>query len=193
MTDEDLLKQLKSGSNEAYKYLIDTNRNLVWNIALGMTGSKDASEDLFQEVFFRVYRDINKFRGDSKLSTWIGSISFNVCSDYLRRKKRSKIFAEQEPTDLNYISDWDKNPGAVLHTLEINEMVRSIIDHLPSSYKLLINLYHLEELSYKEIEVITKLPVGTIKSYLSRARLVIKNEILKVFPDFKEIHYESFV
>ncbi|MCF8377999.1 MAG: sigma-70 family RNA polymerase sigma factor [Bacteroidales bacterium] len=193
MTDEDLLMKLKTGNNDAFKYLINTNRNLVWSIALGITGSKDVSEDLFQEVFFRVYRDINKFRGDSKLSTWIGSIGFNVCSDFLRKKTRNKIFSKTDFTEFEMNVPGDKNPGDELHSVEINEMVRRIIDNLPSSYKLLINLYHLEELSYKEIAIITNLPPGTIKSYLSRARLLIKAEILKHFPDFKEIHYESFV
>ncbi|MCK4923063.1 MAG: RNA polymerase sigma factor [Bacteroidales bacterium] len=193
MNDEDLLKQLRSGNNESYRYLIDTHRNLVWNISLRMTGSKSVSEDLFQEVFFRVYKDIGKFRGESKLSTWIGSISFNVCSDYLRRKNRQRIFEDVDIANLEQISPWDKNPGAELYSLEINEIVAGIIDNLKTSYKVLINLYHIEEFSYKEIAEITKMPVGTIKSYLNRARAIIKDEILKNVPDFKEIHYESFV
>ena len=193
MNDEDLLKQLRSGNNESYRYLIDTHRNLVWNISLRMTGSKSVSEDLFQEVFFRVYKDIGKFRGESKLYTWIGSISFNVCSDYLRRKNRQRIFEDVDIANLEQISPWDKNPGAELYSLEINEIVAGIIDNLKASYKVLINLYHIEEFSYKEIAEITKMPVGTIKSYLNRARAIIKDEILKNVPDFKEIHYESFV
>lgn len=88
MNDEDLLRQLKSGNEESYRYLIDTYRNLVWHILLRMTANRDVSEDLFQEVFLRIYKEIGKFRGDSKLSTWIGAISYNVCSDYFRKKKR---------------------------------------------------------------------------------------------------------
>ena len=192
MNDEDLLKQLKIGNEESYRYLINTYRNLVWHILLRMTGNVDVSEDLFQDVFLRIYKEIGRFRGESKLSTWIGAISFNVCSDYLRKKKRRNVFDERDLSDLNLNLFSDQNPGSVVHSMEIHELVRSIIDQLPVSYKILIKLYHMEEFSYIEISEITGKPVGTIKSYLNRGRAIIKDEILKIIPDFKEIHFEAF-
>ena len=193
MNDKDLLRQLKSGNSESYRYLIDTYRNLVWNISLRMTGNRDVSEDLFQEVFLRIYKDISKFRGESKLSTWIGAISYNVCTDYLRKKKRREVFDERDLSELSLDIKSDWNTGSEVHSNEMKELVRTIINNLPISYKILINLYHIEEFSYNEIAEITGKPVGTIKSYLNRGRALIKNEILKIIPNFKEIHFEAFV
>ena len=95
MNDTDLVNQIRKGNNNAFGYLIENYQGLVWHMVLRMSGNTSIAEDLYQEVFYRVYKNINTFKGNSKLSTWIGSIAYNVTSDYLRKKKNIRLFEEK--------------------------------------------------------------------------------------------------
>jgi RNA polymerase sigma factor (sigma-70 family) len=185
MNDEDLILQIQRGNNNAFRHLVDKYRNMVWYLVLRMVKNREEAEDLSQEVFIRVYKNLSKFRGDSKLSTWIGSVAFHVSTDYLRKKSREKVFITGEPSRLEISLPDRESPFEVLKKEDIKELVHKIIEDLPLQYRTVITLYHLEQFSYNEIAEITGMPEGTVKSYINRGRSAIKEALTKLVPDMQ--------
>jgi len=88
MDDATLIAQIQAGNEHANRFLIEKFKNLVWHLVSRMVSQPEDAEDLCQEIFLRVFRDIGKFRGESKLSTWIGAIAYNMSVTYLRKKEK---------------------------------------------------------------------------------------------------------
>jgi len=179
MDDINLIKRIREGELAAVRLLVENNKNLVWHIILNMTGKNDDSEDIFQEVFLQVFKSCRRFKGTSKLSTWIGSIAHHVCVDYLRRKKREiDLFNHIENPACEAIPDeqeWDD-----FGNKDLIRWVHAAIADLPPAYRTVITLYHLDECSYCDISEITGMPEGTVKSYISRGRSLLREMLGKV-------------
>jgi len=187
MEDVELIAQVKSGNTNAFRFLVDKHKNLVWHLVLRMVSQQEDAEDICQEVFMRVFKDIGKFRGDSKLSTWIGTITYNTCIDHLRRKGREKIFATDNP-EAHLVGKISlDSASAKVDKSYLKGLVHKIIDAMPLHYRTVITLYHLEEMSYKEMEAITGMPEGTIKSYLNRSRQMLREKMLELVPDIEPV------
>ncbi len=190
MNDHELIAQIKNGNIRGLRFLVDKHKNLVWHMVLRMTDRQEDAEDLCQDVFLRVLKDIKNFRGESKLSTWIGSVAYNVCVDHLRKKSREKIISANDlrPLALEKISV-ETSIGKTDQE-EIKRIVHQVIGMLPVNYRIVITLYHLEDCSYREIASITGMPEGTVKSYISRAREMIREAVLKIVPDIQMVLFE---
>ena len=191
MDDKDLILYVNNGNSQAFRFLVEENKNLVWHMILRMVKQTEDAEDLCQEVFMRVFKDIKKFRGDSKLSTWIARITYNVCIDFLRKKGREKLDFTADPGILINNEEEMNTPSQIINIVEIKNLVNSLIDQMPLHYRTVMTLFHLEELSYKEIGEITGMPEGTIKSYLSRGREIIRENIVKIVPDIHPVLFET--
>lgn len=190
MDDHELIAQVRNGNTSALRFLVDKHKNLVWHMVLRMTNRQEDAEDLCQDIFLRVLKDIKNFRGDSKLSTWIGSVAYNVCVDHLRKKGREKVFPTE---DLRPLCSGRASAEASIgktDRAEIKRIVHQLVDMLPVNYRTVITLYHLEDCSYREIAEITGMPEGTVKSYISRAREMIRESMLKIIPDIQMVLFE---
>ena len=121
------------------------------------------------------------------LSTWIGSITHHVCVDYLRKKKKQTEFqggdTEQELA-LRISSDTSWKHA---EKEDLNRVLLAAITQLPPAYRTAITLYHLDECSYREIAEITGMPDGTVKSYISRGRNLLREAMITIVPDIVEI------
>ncbi|TKG96135.1 RNA polymerase sigma factor [Puteibacter caeruleilacunae] len=178
MNETDLIKQILNGNTNAFGYLVNQHRQLVYHMVIRIVQQKEDAEDICQEVFIKVFKNINKFRGDAKLSTWIASIAYNVCINYLKKNNRYQkeelvgdyLGFEKSFADTN-------NPEDVINKKELKQAVLNLVERLPVKYRTVVTLYHLEDFSYKEIEEITKYPEGTVKNYIHRARGLLKREI----------------
>jgi RNA polymerase sigma-70 factor (ECF subfamily) len=153
-----------------------------------MTGRNADNEDLFQEVFLRVFKGIRKFREEAKLSTWIGSIAHHVCVDYLRKKKLNSIYEGIEE-DFKTIQNIRSEFNTEDHE-DLNKLLLSAIEKLPPAFRTVITLFHLDEHSYKDISAITGMPEGTVKSYISRGRESLRQMLTIAMPDIAEIMNE---
>jgi len=174
MTDAELVKQILSGNSNAFRYLVSKHQLLVAHIVGRMIRRQEDLEDISQEVFIKVYRKLNKFRGDSRLSTWIATIAYNTGISYLRKQYRQDEINYDEIPEKGFDS---LTPSVIVEKKEMKQHLLNLIEELPVNYRTVLTLFYLEEFSYKEIEQITGMPEGTIKSYLSRARGVLKNRI----------------
>ncbi|HEU23792.1 MAG: RNA polymerase subunit sigma-70 [Mesoaciditoga sp.] len=181
MEEQKLIEGLKRSDSNAYSELYREYAEKIGGIARSYLGVDDV-EDVVQEVFIKIYKNIKNFRGDSSLSTWVYRITVNVCKDMLGKKQRRREiltnFGEQEDEDTrNNIREPvdDLMPSDELMKTLSAEEISKAIDSLSKEDKLLINLREIEGMSYEQIAEIMDKPVGTIKSRLHYARERLKN------------------
>lgn len=172
MRDEEFLRGLKRGENWAYRILYNEYAGRIGSVARTYLGADDV-DDVVQEVILRIFKGIKRFKGDSKLSTWIYKISVNVCRDYLARyKRRNEIltdFAEDEegslPHPVSESNTFLETAGEIEY-----ERIMELIEKLSPEDRLLIKLRDIDGLSYEEISQVIDKPVGSVKSSLHYAR-----------------------
>lgn len=177
MNEAELIEQILAGNENAFRYLVSANQRLVLHIVGRIIKRQEDVEDICQEVFMKVFGQIRKFRGNSRLSTWIATIAYNTSITHVRSKSRKNEYAMDE----ELIRQFEKSDEGLgqknLEKAEAQKLLLDMIEKLPLNYRTVITLFHLEEFSYKEIEEITGMPEGTIKSYLSRARKLLKEKL----------------
>ncbi|MFH1687590.1 MAG: sigma-70 family RNA polymerase sigma factor [bacterium] len=172
------IKPVLAGEKGAFESFVRKYERLVSHIVFRMVKNTADREDLCQDVFMTIYAKLNEFRHQSQLSTWIGRIAHNKCLNFLE-KKRVPLFddvtGEDQSID-NCIID-NAGPDDNSERSDIGARVRREIDQLPVLYGTILALYHLEEMPYREIGQIMNLPDGTVKSYLFRARQMLKERL----------------
>lgn len=184
MDEKTLVEQLKRGDENAFRIIVTTWQNLVYNTALGILQSAEDAEDVSQEVFVQVYESIHTFKGESKLSTWLYRITTSKALDHIRRKKRKKRFAfvQQlfgenneimiQPPDFHH-------PGVVLDNKENAAALFKAIEQLPDNQKIAFVLNKVEGLNYQEISEIMKTTVSSVESLLHRAKTNLRKWLQK--------------
>ena len=180
MNDAELVQQIIAGNENAFRYVVANHQRLVLHIVGRVVKQQEDVEDICQEVFMKVFRKIKKFRGESKLSTWIATIAYNTSITHIRgRGRKLEVLTDEEARlDLGKTDDWVVQKA--VEKEEAKAILLQMIEKLPVQYRTVLTLFHLEEFSYKEVEEITGMPEGTIKSYLSRARKLLKDKLEKV-------------
>ncbi|HHU78280.1 MAG: RNA polymerase sigma factor [Caldicoprobacterales bacterium] len=182
MSDEArLLEEARAGSLSAFEELIGLYEKKIYNYCLRMTNSREDAEDLTQEVFVRVYRNLNKFRGKSRLSTWIYRIAHNVCIDQYRRTKAVSISISQprgadDEREMELPAE-SPSPEEEIIRREEQERLLECISRLKPAYRTVIVLRDIQNHSYEEIAEILSLPLGTVKSHISRARAALREAV----------------
>ena len=180
MKDAELVEQILNGNNNAFRYLVANYQRLVLHVVGRVVQRQEEVEDISQEVFIKVFRKLKRFRGESKLSTWIATIAYNTSISYVRKQaRRGEQSYDEKPSLIAFERDSSLNQK-IVEKEEAKQYLMSMIETLPVNYRTVLTLYHLEEFSYKEIEQITEMPEGTIKSYLSRARKLLKGKLEKI-------------
>ncbi|MFT3823839.1 MAG: sigma-70 family RNA polymerase sigma factor [Chitinophagaceae bacterium] len=189
MTDKQLVENVLRGDRQAFAVIIKNTERLVAQIVFKMIENPEDRKDLAQDVYTKAFQKLSGFKFQAKLSTWIGQITYNTCLNYLEKKKlvlADNLYTDNEPeTDAEErlfsksgAQQDDHSSEKPLWLKERNAILQSAIELLPPVYKTLITLYHQEDMSYEEISQVLDLPVGTVKSYLSRARKALKSTLL---------------
>lgn len=187
-TDRELIAKVLEGDSNAFKTIVSNTQRLVAQIVYKMIYNREDREDLAQEVYLKVYHKLNTFHYKSKLSTWIGTITYNTCLNYLNKKKIALIDLQHNDKNNGWelienksINLQSNQTDAPLLSQERSEILSEAIEKLPPLYATIITLFHQEELSYQEISKITNLAEGTLKSYLFRARKKLKDQLLLTY------------
>lgn len=187
MTETEFISELKSQTRDSYSKLLDDFQHKVYGTCLSFVPNREDAEDIAQEVFVEVFNSINKFKGNSKLSTWIYRITTNKCLEFIRKKNTKKRFAFlQSISGDDYTLDKSSyfteinHPGLVLEQKETSDTLFLAINKLPEAQRLVFTLNKIEDKSYKEISEITDKSIGSIESLLFRAKKNLQT-ILKEF------------
>jgi RNA polymerase sigma-70 factor, ECF subfamily len=179
-----IIERCKEGDLAAFNELVLRYEKQVYNLAFRLTGSYDDANDVASDTFVRIFNSIGKFRGDSAFSTWLYRIATNVYLD--TRKRRSahpnlslEEYLEMEEGSMDrQIEDRGPGPQNKVEERERHERLMIAINKLPDFQRVIIALYHIQELPYEEIAEILNMPLGTVKSRLNRARRALR-EILE--------------
>lgn len=172
LTDEELVRQFQNGSIDAFRLLVERYEEKVRSVILYTMNRDDVVDDIAQDVFVKVYLNLNKFRLDSKFYTWLYRIVVNQCRDEIR-KNRWKRFIR-----MNKSSDEIVNKLDQLQTVQsydgFGDIVREALQQLPRRQREIIVLKDIEDNTYEEIAEILQCEIGTVKSRLSRARSALR-------------------
>lgn len=174
-------------SSVSFEELVNAHKVRVFNTAISFLQNKQDAEDLTQEVFMEVYRSLHKFKGESTVSTWIYRITVNKSLDHLRKKDRKKRFGfitslfNKESGELNLDASHFDHPGILMEKKELSRSLFAAIDSLSENQKTAFILFHLEELSQKEIGQVMNLSVKAVESLIARAKLSLKEKLEKIY------------
>lgn len=185
--DQKFIERLKRRDEQAFNQLVVTYEAQVLRLVWRMLGTREEAEDMAQEVFVQVFRSIDSFRGDSKISTWIYRIAMNLTknrSKYLARRYQ-KTHSEFDGTDPREShNEAQGRTSGETHRPDLDAMgnqaeriVVECLHCLEDEFKEVLILRDVESLSYEEVGLITGLPPGTVKSRLHRARALLKIEV----------------
>jgi RNA polymerase sigma factor (sigma-70 family) len=176
LEEQELIDRLVKGDEKAYRYLVDTYKDRVFNTLLGMLQHWEDAEDLSQEVFIEVFKSVSGFKGQSKLSTWLYRVAISKALDYRKYKGRKKRFAfvlsifgleGNEPVH-------DKpnffHPGVELENKERAAELLKAINALPDLQRTAFTLHKVESMSYQEVAEIMETTVGAVESLIHRAK-----------------------
>jgi RNA polymerase sigma-70 factor (ECF subfamily) len=180
-----LLGRLVRRDEEAFSEIVRSYGDRVYNLVLRLVGSPAEAEDVAQEVFVTVFKSIDSYRGEAKLSTWILRIAANHSKNRIKylSRRRTTNHEGRDGTDAADLPDEGKAPvqahfdapDVMLEAAETERLLQDAIGTLDEEQRLLVVLRDVEELSYDEIVEITGLPEGTVKSRLHRARMALKD------------------
>ncbi len=183
--DNILIERAKKGDREALDQLIRKYEKRAYQYSFRLTQNSDEASDVVGDAFVRVYSAINNFKGNSAFTTWLYRILTNCFLDH-RKKERSRQTTSLESvlqTDDGDLERQFESPDATPdETAERNERERAVegaVASLPEYQKAMVTLYHAEMLSYEEIAETLDLPIGTVKSRLNRARLSLREILIR--------------
>ena len=186
--DSVLIKKILHGNLKAFRYLIDSHQRLVAHIVYRIVSNSADQEEICQEVFIKVYQNLSSFKFESKFSTWIGRIAYNTTVNYIRKEKlplfddiHTRTERESKMEDIDRMADIkseNPTPEEVVESIDRSMLIQKQIKNLPTPFRTILTLYHLEQMSYNEIGEIMNLPESTVKSYLFRGRKKLKEVLV---------------
>lgn len=176
-----LLSQAQRGDLDAFNRLVLAHQEQLFNIAFRILGDEDLAADATQEAFLHAFQKITTFRSGS-FRAWLIRIVTNLCYDELRRQKRrpqtalEPLTADGEELESPaWMSDGGPSPEASLEQKELEHAIEHCLQALPPPFRTIVVLADIEGLDYSEIAVALRIPLGTVKSRLARARLRLRD------------------
>lgn len=174
--DKELARRLKNGEMMAYTQFIEKYQGPLTFHIEKLSRNRTYSEDLIQEVFVKAFENIHSYNEDYAFSTWIYRIATNHTIDFLRKKKIEAVSIDEPISSKDgqieerEIPDTDYATDTPIIQLQRSQVLEEAINELPDKYREVIQLRHMEELSYEEISDQLSIPLGTVKAHLFRAR-----------------------
>lgn len=185
MTDTELVAAAQQGDQAAFGALVEKYQAMAYSLAFRMLGDSEDAADAVQEAFLNAWRALSGFQGQSAFSTWLYRLTSNACIDFLRRAKRREVLSitvSDEDDDLpreTDIPDERWSPERALERKEARRAVQEGLAALSPEHRQVLALRELEGLSYQEIAQVLALEEGTVKSRIARARLALREFLLK--------------
>ena len=181
--EEILIQQAARGDLDAFNQIVLIYQDMAYNHAHSLTVDAAVAEDATQESFIKAFQAIQSFRGGS-LRGWLLRIVTNTVYDMLRRSSRHPVqplFPEDENGEAidsaSWLADTDASVQQIVEQKESAQMLYHMLDELPESYRSVINLIDVQELGYEEAAQALRLPLGTVKSRLARARIQMQKKL----------------
>jgi RNA polymerase sigma-70 factor (ECF subfamily) len=187
--DAELVARFRDGDMRAFDMLVQRYENRVFNFTLRMLGDYQNSREVTQDIFLRAFRYLGNYRGDGKFSTWLFTIASSTCKNaiaYYRIRDKYKQHVAQDPEQtgeldpLALVPDETDAPERKLEQNTLSAMLTEAIKDLPETYRKVIVLKDVNDFSYEEIGEIVSIPLGTVKSRIARARLLLREKLTQM-------------
>ncbi len=181
MDETGLILEAQRGDMQSFNRLVIAYQDMVYNQAFRMMGEFDAAEDATQEAFISAFKSIRNFRGGS-FKGWLLRIVTNACYDELRRRKRRPTTPlepldedDEEIESPHWIADPGESPEDSSERRELSLAIQNCLNQLPEEFKAVVILVDIQSIDYIEAAEIMRLPLGTVKSRLARARVRLRD------------------
>lgn len=175
--EREIVSKIVKGNFTAFELLVKQYEKLVFFVINRLVRHVQDKEDICQEVFIKVHQSLHKFQFQSKLSTWIARIAYLTAVDHLKKSKAA--YQADYPENIDDYHFTEDSPEAEFIKKDTAAYVNLLIEQMPLQYRTVLTLYHINEFTCPEIEQITGIPAGTVKSYLFRGRKLLKEKIEK--------------
>ena len=175
-TDYELIQQCLAGNRDVFEELVKRYKNLVYSVILRMVTDREEANDLAQDVFIKIYKNLDKYYPEYKFSTWVIRIATNHVIDYRRKKKQETVPIDEVEFSLSA----EESPEAAYIRREQKEELKKVVGDLPDMYKIPIVLYHEQGLSYQEISEIINEPLSKVKNRIFRGRRMLKENLMNL-------------
>ncbi len=184
MSEIEIIQKLQQGNEQAFKKMVENYQKMVVNTCFGMVHNTEDAQDIAQEVFIEVFRSIQNFRADAKLSTWLYRIAVNRSLNFIRDNKRKKWFhsfddvVREKTLKLKEISSaHHETPDTELENKQRAILLHQAIDSLAENQRIAFTLNKYEDLSYKEISEVMDLSVSSVESLIHRAKISLQKKL----------------
>ncbi len=169
ISDNQIINEILEGDTNVFSVLVDRYKDLVFTLALRMVKNREEAEEVSQDTFIKVFKNLSKFKGKSKFSTWIYKVAYNTCLDRLKRIKREyNVVAIDEFTE-HQVKTMD-NALKQMEDYEYKQEIQKCLHLLPSEDSFLLTLFYFEEQSLEEISKVIGITANNVKVKLYRSR-----------------------
>ncbi|HLH62862.1 MAG TPA: sigma-70 family RNA polymerase sigma factor [Ktedonobacteraceae bacterium] len=178
LDDMQLIAASKKGDQDAFAQLVQRYQRRVFNLVYRMLQHYEEANEITQETFLAAWQGLPAFRGDARFPTWLYRIAYNCSLKSLEQRKRDK--ALQEALQAEQVLErayGDKSADAQLEMHDRQAFIQELIARLPTKYRVVLILRHLQDMTYEEMAEILTMPIGTIKTHLFRARNLLKERL----------------
>ena len=183
MTEQELVHSAQKGDTSAFGQLVEAHQSKIYSLCYRMTGNAEDAADLTQEVFLSAWRSLSRFQEQSSFGTWIYRMATNASIDFLRREKRRQVLSMTMEEDSEerqaQVPDERYSPHRLLEQKEARQAVSGALAALSPGHRQVLVLREMEGLSYQEIGQLLDLEEGTVKSRIARARLALRDFLIK--------------
>lgn len=179
MDDQELVLASKRGDQDAFAQLVQRYQRRIFNLVYRMLQQYEEANEITQETFLAAWQGLPSFRGEARFATWLYRIAYNCALKQLETRKRDRALqtALQAEQALEGESRFE-SASAQIDVREQQALVQEHLSHLPAKYRIVLILRHLQDMTYEEMAEILRMPVGTIKTHLFRARNLLKERLL---------------
>jgi RNA polymerase sigma-70 factor (ECF subfamily) len=181
--DQALIKKTLRGNRKAFEELVRKYDKKIFSFVVRMVRNEDTAVDLTQDFFFKIFTVLDKYNFEYKFSTWAYRICYNLVIDHLRKNQAQVDSLDDEsvsPREMLDSENVNREDGfRALAREETRDYVWRVVEQIPLKFRELILLRYIQDLKYEEIADITRLPVGTVKNRIFKAKEILKQEMEK--------------
>jgi RNA polymerase sigma factor (sigma-70 family) len=174
-TDMQIIEKCLDGDHEAFSEIVFRYKKLIYSVVAKMLEDRQEINDVAQEAFLKIYKSLGQYNPEFQFSTWVVKITTNLCLDIRKKKKPITVPLEE----VYELTSSFESPETALINKEQKRKLLDALNSLPEKYKTPLILFHQSGLSYEELMQVLKQPMTIIKNRLYRARLMLKDKILK--------------
>lgn len=175
----ELARAFRQGDTQAFDKIVECYQTKIYNLAFNYVKQSEEAKDLTQDIFITIYQSISKLRDETKFSAWLYQVAINHCRNRYKKLQRKGFFNSRSINDPESPLQLSSGQSTEKEFERKNtiKMVRTAIAAMPKGEKEVLLLRDIQELSYEEVSVILNIPLGTVKSRLSRARTALKDKL----------------